>query len=113
MGKLTRVSCGDDRMQYINCTPHPIVLKDGTTYQPSGDIVRVSASFEEVEPGVYRQVFGEIQGLPEAQDGVRYIVSGLVLSASDRQDLVAPATGHPEVVRNEKGHIVSVPGFVL
>ena len=48
---------------------------------------------------------------PEA--GVIYIVSAMVLSAAkDRHDLVAPATNHELTVRNEKGHIVSVPGFV-
>ena len=30
-----------------------------------------------------------------------------------RNDLLAPATGHPETVRNEQGQIVSVPGFVI
>ena len=33
-------------------------------------------------------------------------------SAAKRADVVSPATGHPDTVRNEKGHIVSVPGFV-
>ena len=33
-------------------------------------------------------------------------------SASDRADLVAPATGHPDIIRCSKGQIVSVPGFV-
>jgi hypothetical protein len=36
-----------------------------------------------------------------------------VLSAcDDRDDVVAPATGHPDTMRNDKGHIISVPGFV-
>ena len=40
------------------------------------------------------------------------IVSAMVLSASDRTDLVAPATGHPDTIRNDKGQIISVPGFI-
>jgi hypothetical protein len=36
----------------------------------------------------------------------------MVLAASNRDDLVAPATGHPDTIRNEKGQIISVPGFV-
>lgn len=42
------------------------------------------------------------------------IVSGLVLQAApaDRDDLVSPATGHRECIRDEKGMIKSVPGFV-
>ena len=39
--------------------------------------------------------------------------SSLVLAANrTRTDLVAPATGRSETIRNDKGHIVSVPGFV-
>ena len=55
---------------------------------------------------------GEVEGIPPPSYGVRYIVSAMVLAASERMDLVAPATGHPLTVRNEKGHIVSVPCFV-
>ena len=47
-----------------------------------------------------------------------YIVSAMVLAANNskprhkrRGDLVAPATGHPDCIR-ENGFIVSVPGFV-
>jgi hypothetical protein len=36
----------------------------------------------------------------------------LVAQAAKRQDVVSPATGHHDCVRNDKGHIVSVPGFV-
>ena len=44
---------------------------------------------------------------------VKHNFSAMVLAAcNDRSDLVAPATGHPDAVRSEKGHIVSVPGFV-
>ena len=41
-----------------------------------------------------------------------YIVSALVLSAlaGNREDVVAPATGHPETIRQD-GKIVSVPGL--
>lgn len=59
--------------------------------------------------------YGEITGLPEPVEGTLYIVSGLVLSAAKAQgrtDCRGPATGHPETVRNDKGHIVSVPGLV-
>jgi hypothetical protein len=53
--------------------------------------------------------------LPEPADNTLYIVSALVLTAAKAQgrtDVVAPATGHPECVRDEKGFIKSVPGFV-
>lgn len=58
------------------------------------------------------QSFGDVQGIPEKKDGIRYIVSAMVIAATDRDDVVAPATGRPDCVRNDKGHIVSVPCFV-
>lgn len=99
--------------QTINLTPHAIKLNDGSEFKPTGQIARVTASFEEVGEGEYRQVFGDVQNLPASEEGVRYIVSGLVFAATDRKDVVAPATGHPDTIRNEKGHIMSVPGFVV
>jgi len=123
-------------MKFVNCTPHAIVLNSGITIEPSGSVARVAASFSPFDKnGVSEQVFGEVTDLPSPVDRVLdglaitnpdpypsvgyeetlYIVSGLVLTAAKaagRQDVVAPATGHPECVRNEKGHIVSVPGFV-
>jgi hypothetical protein len=101
-------------MDYINLTPHGIVLNDGRRFDPSGNIARVQATFTTIVDDVCVQQFGDVQNLPAAsQDGVCYIVSAMVLSAcAGRADVVAPATGHPDTVRNDKGHIVSVPGFV-
>ena len=98
-------------MTYENYTPHGIRLNDGREFESRG-VARVAASFTDIEGDVCHQAFGEVQGLPDARDGVSLIVSGMVLSASSRSDLVAPATGHPLTVRNDKGHIVSVPCFV-
>jgi len=92
----------------INLTPHAITVA-GVTYSPDGDIARVSASFSPIVGGVCHQTFGEITGLPSPTMGVSYIVSGMVFGATDRGDVFAPATGHPGVVRNAQGHIVSVP----
>lgn len=98
--------------KFRNFTPHTINLNDGRSFASEG-IARVSASFTEFNnDGICRQEFGEVEGLPAPEEGVKLIVSAMVLSASNRTDLVAPATGHPDTVRNEKGHIVSVPGFV-
>ena len=97
---------------FKNFTPHAIVLNNGTKFESIG-LARVSATFSEIDSnGICKQVFGEVQGLPEAEDGTFLIVSALVLSASDRNDLVAPATGHKDCIRNEQGHIVSVPWFI-
>ena len=99
---------------YINATPHAICLNDGRTFAPSGEIARVSATFSNFTGDTCEQTFGEVSGLPPSKDGVRIIVSAMILTAlaGSRQDVVAPATGHPDVVRNSAGHIISVPGFV-
>ena len=103
-------------MKFINLTPHAIRLNDGSSFEPSGVVARVSADLQAVETvgGVqlFRQKFGEVEGLPAEVPGTMYIVSGMVLAAVDRSDCVAPATGSRETVRDEAGHIVSVPGFV-
>ena len=98
-------------MEYKNYTPHEIILNDGTRF-PSEGVARVSSRFTDFDGLECRVEYGEVEGVPEPEDGVKYIVSAMVLQASSRDDLVAPATGHPDTIRNEKGHIVSVPGFV-
>lgn len=100
---------------FRNMTPHTIVLNDGRKFESEG-VARVAASFSEFTDDVCEQTFGEITGLPEPVEGVKYIVSALVLAAAKaagRTDVVAPATGHLGCVRNDKGFIVSVPGFVF
>lgn len=98
--------------KFINYTPHIVRLNDGAEF-PSQGVARVAASFTDAdENGICFQQFGEVTGLPEKEEGVLIIVSAMVMEASNRDDLVAPATGHPETIRNSKGHIVSVPCFV-
>lgn len=100
-------------MKFINCTPHKVVLNDGSVFEPSGIIPRVSNSFTDFDENFICEVrYGQVQGLPEPEDGTIYIVSAMVMAAChDRNDLVAPATGHPGCIR-VNGQIVSVPGFV-
>ena len=100
----------------INATPHKITLvsKQGVEQDskkqflaetvevvkkipPSGILPRVSMTNSpagEIDGiPVKSVVYGEIEGLPEFQDGVYYIVSGLVASASakiGRVDCLAP-----------------------
>lgn len=99
-------------MEFINLTPHAIKLNNGTVFSPSGKIARVESHYTPFdENGISHVEFGQVENLPEPQEGVIYIVSGMVAAASKRHDVVSPATGHPEAVR-ENGQIVSVPGFV-
>lgn len=100
-------------MQIINCTPHAIVLNNGESFPISGNVARVSSSFEEVENGFFKVAYGQVTGLPEAKEETLYIVSSMVANATNRRDVIVPATGHPECIRNDKGQIVSVPGFIV
>jgi hypothetical protein len=107
-------------VKFINLTPHTIYLNDGRKFEPSGQIARVSNQFKEVDLVddviIYEVTYGDIEGLPEPEEGKLFIVSAMVLEAGrkiGRNDLVAPATGHPEAIRNEQGQIVSVPGFIM
>ena len=52
--------------------------------------------------------------MPEPDKDNVYIVSSLVLAAlkGTHDDVVTPATSHKDCVRNGKGQIVGVPGFV-
>ena len=104
-------------MKVINLTPHPIVITNGPTFQPSGTVARVSV--QQVDAGtiagipVKTQTFGDILGLPAPQDDTVFIVSAMVLNAAKaagRDDVVAPDTAN--AVSNDDGHIGSVPGFV-
>ena len=105
---------GNGVVEFKNFTHHTISLNDGREFA-SEEVARVAASFSSFdENGICRQEFGEVTGLPQPQEGVVFIVSALVLSAAKaagRSDVVAPATGHPDCVR-ENGFIKSVPGFV-
>lgn len=110
----------------VNLTPHNIVVfnektEEEVTIQPSGIVARVSTKnvpYDEVYGygiTIYRQEFGEIEGLPEPEDGTVYIVSTIVRQAAKeqgRQDVISPDTSPNGVIRNEKGEIVAVKHFV-
>jgi len=98
-------------MTFLNYTPHKINLNNGESFESLG-VARVASEFTDIEDSICKVIYGEVQGLPEPQDGVKLIVSAMVLSASDREDLVAPATGHPETIRNDEEQVESVPYLV-
>lgn len=102
--------------ELVNLTPHAITLMDDDTniiciIEPSGDIARVSVrtertetlDFDGVKLATSKSVYGEVEGLPEAEDGVIYIVSSLVAQrVPERKDVFIPN----ESVRDEKGRII-------
>jgi len=105
----------------INATPHAIYeVNSGIEFRASGLIVRVSSSSEldtEITVGnkilgnkklsIYKTVYGEVEGLPVQQPNIFYIVSGLVLSTSNRTDLLAPG----ELLRDADGRAIGCKGF--
>lgn len=101
-------------MKFINLTPHTITLNDGTSFPTEGN-ARVADIYTKFNAnGICKVKHGEIENLREPEANTTFIVSAMVLAAAKekgREDVVAPATGHPECKR-ENGFIVSVPGFV-
>ena len=103
-------------MEIVNATPHAVALNDGTVFPPSGNVIRIQSTLTNTDkPGFFSRVYmPQVSNLPKAIDGRYFIVSAIVKNACpDRADFVSPATDHPQARRNDKGHIVSVPGFVI
>lgn len=113
-------------MYIRNLTPHTINI-----YSESGDIllgsyksegtarvavttVPMKALVEDSQAGslfipVVERHWGEVEGLPEPEEGIVNLVSSLVLSrVPERTDCYAPDTGPQSVLRNEEGQIVGV-----
>ncbi|BBW98988.1 hypothetical protein [Geobacillus subterraneus] len=112
-------------MKLVNLTPHTVNVvgaedKAVLSVSPSGNVARVTT--KQVVIGsvagvdVVRTEFGAVEGLPEPQDGVVYVVSTLVLQALKangvaRSDVVSPDTSPASVVRNADGQVVGVRRF--
>jgi len=101
----------------INLTPHALNIEGLDPIPPSGQVARVTTTHRDIgtREGVRlrMQVRGLVEGLPPPQEGITYIVSGMVLEAlagTRRADVVAPDTG-PDAIRHN-GQIVAVRGFV-
>jgi len=107
----------------VNLTPHPISLANEAgevtetiAPHPAGPArcktqsVPTGRDVEGVK--VFRNTFGNVEGLPAPTEGFSYIVSSIVLAAVDdsRVDVVAPDTG-PTAVRDENGRILAVRQF--
>lgn len=109
-------------MKIINKTPHDVNImeeiegmegsvkahKKVRVYESDGKPIRLT--METVPYDIFpdgtlltHTTFGEVDGLPEEEEGVFYIVSQMVKSAlSDRGDLLVPA----EIVRDGRGVII-------
>ncbi len=114
-------------MKLVNLTPHPITLRreDGTdvTIPPSGTVARCQATPGRLVtadgvpvPVAEPTTLGDVENLPEPQDGVVYITSMLVAqkaASMGRTDVLSPGTGPADnPVRDEQGRIVAVTRLV-
>lgn len=101
----------------VNLTPHDITIVDGngdiqTTIPKSGTVARVAMKRVWTDCingiGLYETQLGEVQDLPEREEGIRYIVSALVRTAvPDRVDLFSPG----ELVRDDAGRVIGCRGL--
>jgi hypothetical protein len=104
-------------MKFLNLTPHPIKIFEGTnsfTYPVNGPAVRLVV--EQTYLGqidgisIVRSTTGAPIGLPEQQEGVILIVSAMVAehpSLASRTDLAYPG----EAVRDSDGKIIGAKGL--
>jgi len=87
-------------MKFVNLTPHTIRIarNDADVIELASSGVARVASTDEVVGNVgglplVRTTYGAVTGIPDAEVGVVYIVSAMVLDRTDRTDVVAPDTG--------------------
>jgi hypothetical protein len=100
---------------FVNLTPHDITIfgdddTEVTTIPTSGVVARIAESAEGTEPidgvATTQVVLGQIQGLPESEDGTVYVVSmpllmGMRAMGDQRLDVRYPYGQ----VRDEQGRI--------
>ena len=97
-------------MKLINLTPHDVILC-GIKISASGSQARVATTRKlgvytvvgEWPVPVYHTTLGTVTGLPEAAEGIGYIVSAMVRSAApERRDLYSPA----DLQRDAAGNVI-------
>lgn len=111
------------KMQAINLTPHVINFYDldGNLIEsiPSSGVARVASKPGTLEdrglpvPVAAPTEYGAVEGLPDPQDGVVYIVSTLVAQAVKRPDVLSPGTGPSDgAIRDEQGRVAGVTRLI-
>ena len=111
-----------EKRRVINMTPHTISVYSGDdsgdevshTYPPSGETLEMD--IYPTDDGFVRTYEIEKSIVPDELDNVVYIASLsylIALQAADiyRDDIVAPDT-NTQAVRDEKGEIIGVRGFM-
>jgi hypothetical protein len=108
-------------MRLVNLTPHGLTIysSSGVSEVPaSGSLARVRSTSDVIREidgiPVVRQHFGQVDGLPDPEPNVAYLVSNVILTALRahgiyRTDVMAPATGPNDgCIRNAQGHVQGV-----
>jgi hypothetical protein len=102
-------------MEIVNLTPHKINVVSETTvsFPPSGKVARVTQNLLEVENEngipIFTEKLGEVENLPQAKDGVMFIVSVMVRTACPhRTDVVSPG----KMIRNSEGQPIGCEGLI-
>ncbi len=97
---------------FVNLTPHRLVVVDGPTIEPSGEIARVDASHVVIDHvdgvNIFAVHFGDVVGMPVAQDGVVFVVSALVAMRVRRPDVMSPG----QLVRDSQGRVIGCEGLI-
>ena len=96
-------------------TPEYVTEERSYSLPPSGTVARCNVDREkkdkiideidgwEITIPVTKTRFGEVEGLPEPQEGTIYIVSNLVAQAvPDREDVFFP----DDIVRDSQGNVI-------
>ncbi len=101
-------------MKFINLTPHALSVHtpSGVVTLPRTDtIARVATVSVPAAPvgGIptVTTTFGEVTNLPAPQPGVILVVSGMVASASPREDVMSPG----DLVRDDGGKPIGCRGL--
>ncbi len=106
-------------MRLVNCTPHAVVI-NGLTILPSGAVARCREIAEPrgmvdvggVEVPLVSKRFGEVEGLPEPEDGTLFIVSALAAQAAwaaGRRDVVCVG----DAVRDSDGRVIGAASLCV
>jgi len=119
-------------MKIINLTPHNVrilaicpemdgdkdIMMEHVADFPSVGVARCKVESEQIDSiscpmvdiPIRRISYGEIEGLPEPETGVYYVVSRLVKQAvPGRMDCLVP----DDMIRDKEGKILGCTGFAL
>lgn len=101
-------------MNFVNLTPHSIIIVDALTLPPSGTVARCAATSTPAgthgKIALTRTAFGAVEGLPEPEAGVVFVVSALVRAAvPGRSDVASPG----DLVRDASGVVIGCRNLVI